>query len=482
MRLTTAAVLFCLASIPSLTRAQAPPPSTEAVQSQATTVSSSSDIDDYIQGRMQKRHISGVSVAIVQDGKVVLAKGYGVANVELSVPATERTVYQLASVTKTFTATAIMMLVAEGKLGLDDKITERLSDLPAAWEKVTIRHLLNHTSGIKSYTSVRDFFKTSRKDYARREILDLVAKEPLEFAPGEKWSYCNTGYFLLGLVIEKVTGKEYGAFLDERIFKPLGMSQTRVNDLRAVIPDRAQGYEWNGKELRNGEYVSPTQPYAAGMLVSSVSDLIKWDAALGEGKLLKPSTLEPMWTPARLNKGEETGYGFGWQVGKVNGHRLVSHGGGIPGFATELSRFVDDRLTVIVLTNAQGGHAGALARGIAGRLVPALARKPDEPIADADAQTTERLKGVIQGGMRGKVDPELFTEGAKKELVPRVNDGKDQSTEFGALKAFQLLERKPNDRGVHLRYRAIFENDTMNVVFDLDKAGKIAGMGLRPED
>src|SRR5262249_11985135 len=157
--------------------------------------------------------------------------------------------------------------------------------------------------------------------------------------PGEKWSYCNTGYFLLGLVIEKVAGKEYGAFLDERIFKPLGMTQTRVNDLRAIVPDRAQGYEWDGKGLRNGEYVSPTQPYAAGMLVSSVSDLIKWDAALAEGRLLKPSTLEQMWTPARLNKGEETRYGFGWQVDKVNGHRLAAHGGGIPGFATELSRF-----------------------------------------------------------------------------------------------------------------------------------------------
>ena len=158
----------------------------------------------------------------------------------MSVPATENTVYQLASVTKTFTATAIMMLVEEGKLGLDDKITARLPDLPAAWEEVTVRHLLNHTSGIKSYTSVRDFFKTARKDYAQREILDLVAKEPLEFAPGEKWNYSNTGYFLLGMLIEKVTGKPYGEVLDERIFKPLGMTHTRVNDLHAVIPNRAR--------------------------------------------------------------------------------------------------------------------------------------------------------------------------------------------------------------------------------------------------
>lgn len=482
MRITTGAIVLCLASGASMIRAQASPQPSGSVRGQATTDSAPDRIEAYVLGQMQKHHIPGVSVAVVQDGKVVLARGYGVANVELSVPATEHTVYQLASVTKTFTATAIMMLVEEGRLGLDDKIAERLPDLPAAWREVTIRHLLSHTSGIKSYTSVRDFHKTARKDYARHEILDLVAKEPLEFAPGEKWSYCNTGYFLLGMLIEKVTGKGYGEFLDLRIFKPLGMTQTRVNDLRAIIPDRAQGYEWDGKNLRNGEYVSPTQPFAAGMLVSSVGDLVKWDAALGQARLLKPSTLEQMWTPARLSKGGETGYGLGWQLDKVNGHRLVAHGGGIPGFSTEFSRFRDDKLTVIVLTNAEGGHAGALARGIAGRLMPALVRKPDGPIADADPQTTERLRGVIRGVTRGEIDPELFTEKSRKVLVPHLKEAKDQAAQLGTLKAFQLLERKANDRGVKLRYRAVFEKETVSAIFDLDKAGKIAGMGLQSED
>jgi D-alanyl-D-alanine carboxypeptidase len=166
----------------------------------------------------------------------------------------------------------------------------------------------------------------------------------------------------------------------------------------------------------------------------------------------------------------------------VDGHRLVAHGGGIPGFSTEFLRFRDDKLTVIVLTNAEGGHAGALARGIAGRLVPALARKPDEPIADADARTTERLKGAIHGVMRGEVDPELFTEESRKALVSHLEEAKDQATQLGALKAFQLLERKANDRGVRLRYRAVFEKETVNAIFDLDKAGKIAGMGIRSED
>jgi D-alanyl-D-alanine carboxypeptidase len=482
MKLTTPAILFCLTFAVSVARAQEPSRSVEPVKATSTSGSYIVSVDEYIQGRMHKRHIPGVSVAIVQDGKVVLAKGYGAANVELSVSATENTVYQLASVTKTFTATAIMLLALEGKLGLDDKITARLPDLPAAWGAVTIRQLLNHTSGIKSYTSVRDFFKTVRKDYTQREILDLVAKEPLEFAPGEKWSYNNSGYFLLGMLIEKVTGKKYGDFLDERIFKPLGMLQTRANDLHAVIPNRAQGYAWDGKELRNGEYVSPTQPFSAGMLVSTVGDLVKWDAALRTEAPLTKSALEEMWTPTKLKKGGEADYGFGWSIGKVAGHRLIGHGGGIPGFSTQLSRFVDDNLTVIVLTNADNGNAGAIARGIAGRLVPALAEQAEKPIADTDPQTTERLKGVILSAMKGDADPELFTTESKERHVAAIKEGKGTTASFGALKEFRLHERKQSDKGVKLRYHATFENELLNALFDLDKDGKIAVLGLQQVD
>ena len=259
MRLTIGAIFLCIVSGASYSLADdkpRPPGKAEAT----------ADVDAYVQRLMTKRHIPGVSIAVVKDGEVVLAKGYGLANVELGVPATENTVYQLASVTKTFTATAVMMLVQDGKLTLDDKITERLADLPKAWEKVTVRHLLSHTSGIKSYTSLRDFGKTVRKDYAPRDLLELVSKEPLEFSPGDKWNYSNTNYFLLGMLIEKESGRKYGEFMAERIFKPLGMTNTRANDLHAIIPGRAQGYTWDGKALRIGEYHSPTQPFAAGML------------------------------------------------------------------------------------------------------------------------------------------------------------------------------------------------------------------------
>jgi D-alanyl-D-alanine carboxypeptidase len=284
------------------------------------------------------------------------------------------------------------------------------------------------------------------------------------------------------MVIEKVTGKKYGEYLDERIFKPLGMTQTRVNDLHAVIPNRAQGYAWDGKELRNGEYVSPTQPFAAGMLVSSVADMVKWDAALRTESLVKRSSLEEMWTPAKLSKGAPAQYGFGWELTKVNGHRMVAHGGGIPGFSTYLARFVDDNLTIIVLTNEDSGNAASLARGIAGRLVAALAEKPEEAIADSDPKISERLKGVIEKALHGEAEPEFFTAQAQKELVPLIKQQGSASAAFGALKRFQLVERKATDEGVHLRYRAECEKETLHAIFDLDKARKIARLGIRQAD
>ncbi|SIO65040.1 CubicO group peptidase, beta-lactamase class C family [Singulisphaera sp. GP187] len=442
----------------------------------------SADVDEYVTQFMKRHHIPGVSVAVVSDGMIALTKSYGLANVEHRVPVTEHTVYQIASVTKTFTASAIMQLVKDGALGLDDKITERLPDLPRTWESVTVRHLLNHTSGIKNYTSVQGYNKTLRQDCTPREILDRVATAPLDFTPGAKWLYTNTGYVLLGMLIEQTTGKPYGESMAERVFKPLGMTHTRVNDLRVVITSRAQGYQWDGKTLRNAEYVSPTQPFAAGMLVSTLGDLVKWEFALAGHTILDESTLEHMWAPTRLNDGKEADYGFGWEVSKVNDHRRISHGGAIPGFSTEISRFIDDKLTVIVLTNADGGRADGLARGIAGLYLPALAAKPVEPIADNDKQTTERLRGMFEGALKGEVDGAIFTDQAKTKIIPAIKADQERLASFGALQTFQLLERKEQDQGLRVQYRAVLENMTVKLTFDLDKKGRIHGAGMQIED
>jgi D-alanyl-D-alanine carboxypeptidase len=439
-------------------------------------------VDEFVRTQMEAGHVPGASVAVVKEGRVVFAKGYGMANLEHSVPATEHTVYQLASVTKQFTATAVMMLVEEGKLKLDQKVTDILEGLPQAWSNVTVRHLLNHTSGIKSYTGTPDFFKSARKDYKKEEIIELVANIPNEFAPGEQWNYNNTGYFLLGMVIEKVSGKDYGAFLSERIFQPLEMTTARLNDLTEIIPNRAQGYTRKNRKMLNGEYVSPTQPYSAGALAVTVLDLAKWDAALYTDKLLRRSTFEEMWSPTQLSDGESRDYGYGWEVDSYRTRKRLQHGGGIPGFSTFMARYVDDQLTVIALANSDGGAAERIANGVAAFYLPALVENAPKPLADGDSKTTDLLKGIIKQMAGGTGEPDWFTAEARKFFFPdRIKEAREMFGSHGELRSFELMEEKAEEQKKIRGYKAVFGKTELRVTFTLADDSKIAGIGVRPE-
>ena len=244
------------------------------------------EIDHYITAQMQRLHILGASLAIVGDGGIVKAQGYGFANLELKAPATKDTVYEIGSNTKQFTAAAIMMLVEEGKIGLDDSITKYFSEAPQAWRGITIRHLLTHTSGIQNHVAVPHWLDVFRTNLAfettptRGELLKMFFKLPLEFQPGESWAYDNTGYYLLGMIIEKASGKSYWQFLDERVFKPLGMNATRSTDPQPIVPNRASGYEWKNEHFENRPVLLPAIAFSAGSLLSTAEDMAKWDAAL----------------------------------------------------------------------------------------------------------------------------------------------------------------------------------------------------------
>lgn len=310
-------------------------------------------VDAFVREKMTANHIPGLSLAVVRDGKIILAKGYGMANLELSVPANEKTAFAIYSITKPFTAMATMMLVEEGKISLEDPISKYLKDLPAAWNPVTVRQLLNHTSGIKSFQESSFDSKDLMRDYTPAEIIKLTANFPLDFPSGERWEYNNTGYFLLGMLIEKVSQKSYEQFLRERIFAPLEMRDTRLENSAELIPNRADGYTWQNNGFRNAVRISPTISFSVAGLVSTVLDLAKWDAALYTEKLLKKTTLEQMWTYTELNNGEiETNGGLGFGLTPFRGHKRVGHSGGAAGFATTITRLIDDKITVIVLTNA----------------------------------------------------------------------------------------------------------------------------------
>jgi CubicO group peptidase (beta-lactamase class C family) len=318
--------------------------------------------DAAIEAQRKAQKIPGVSVAICRDGKVVKAGGYGLANVELSVPVTAETIFQTGSVGKQFTSMGVMMLVEEGKIGLDDKLSKYIPESPDLWKDVTIRHLLTHTSGIADYGGEEETMGKGvinfRKDYTEEELIQAFAKMPADFAPGEKWSYSNTGYVLLGIVIHRVTGKFYGDFLQERIFVPLGMNSTRIISEADIVPHRSSGYRLVKGELKNQEWVSPTlNTTADGALYTNVLDLAKWDAALHTTKLLKQASFDAMWTPVKLNNGKTYPYGFGWSLEPKNGRRAVSHDGAWQGFTMSIVRYLDDRLTVIVMTNLDSNNS-----------------------------------------------------------------------------------------------------------------------------
>jgi len=321
-------------------------------------------VGNYVRDEMQRQHIPGLALLVSRGGTIVRAEGFGMANVELQVPVKPETVFQSGSVGKQFTATAVMMLVGEGKVHLDDPLTRYFPDAPAGWQQVTVRELLSHTGGFGDYPEKFNF----RKDWTEAELLKLVESIPPAYPPGTKWEYSNLGYLTLGILIHRVTGEFYGDFLQQRIFQPLGMQTTRIISEADIVPNRSAGYRLVKGELKNQEWVAPVvNTTADGSLYFSILDLAKWDAALYTEKLLKASSLEQMWTPVRLKNGQpnKEGYGFGWVISERHGHRVIGHDGAWQGFKTAIDRYVDDRLTVVVLANLAEAEPGDIARHVA---------------------------------------------------------------------------------------------------------------------
>jgi CubicO group peptidase (beta-lactamase class C family) len=331
---------------------------------QAQSPATADAVSDYVLAEMQRQSIPGLSLLVARGGKIIRAQGFGLANVELQVPVKPETVFQSGSVGKQFTATAVMMLVEEGKVGLDDNLTKYFPHAPNRWNEVTVRELLSHTGGFGDYPKNFNF----RKDWTEDELLKMVEGIPLEYAPGTKWEYSNLGYLTLGILIHRVTGEFYGDFLQQRIFQPLGMSSTRIISEADIVPNRAAGYRLVKGELKNQKWVAPMVNITAdGSLYFSILDLAKWDAALYTENLLKRSSLDLMWTPVKLKNGQPNkgNYGFGWFIDERNEHRCIHHDGSWQGFETAIDRYVDDQLTVVALTNLAGAQPGKITQHVA---------------------------------------------------------------------------------------------------------------------
>ncbi len=349
-------------------------------------------VDEYLTTAHKLRNFTG-SVLVARDGKPIISKGYGMANYELNVPNAPQTVFRVGSITKQFTAMAIIMLQERGKLNVEDPICKFLENCPAVWQPITIRHALTHTSGMINYTNLRDAPK-GLSSYSPAELVDLLRSKPLEFTPGEKFAYNNSGYYLLGLIIEKTSGKPYAEFLRDNIFTPLGMKNSGYDDSLALVPNRASGYRRVGQTFVNATYTDMGFPYAAGALYSTTEDLLLWDKALYMEKLVSRKSLDETFTAYKeIDFMPGSKYAYGWAISKRSNRQMIEHGGDINGFSTWFRRFAADKVTVIVLSNQQRYKVDKVADDLSDIAFGESYKLPVMAISDLLAATIEG-KGI----------------------------------------------------------------------------------------
>ena len=338
----------------------------------------------------------GAAVLVAKKGQVIYEKAFGMANLELGVPLKTDHVFRIGSVSKQFTGAAIMQLVEQGKLSLQDELTKFIPDYPTQGKKITVEHLLTHTSGIKSYTDMKEWTpEVHRKDFTVSALIDFFKNQPMDFDPDAKWQYNNSGYILLGYIIEKVSGQTYGEYVTEHIFKPLGMKNSYYGDVEPVIKNRAAGYSQAGPAgpYLNAAFLSMTQPYAAGSLLSTVEDLYTWTKALHSGKVVKPESLKKMTTPYTLPDGTNTHYGYGLQMGNLLGSPTVEHSGGIHGFLSDLVYLPNEDVCVAILTNCDCEPPSNLTA----RLAALVIGKPFQPASTkVETSDLEQYVGVYE--------------------------------------------------------------------------------------
>ena len=336
-------------------------------------------VDSLAAAFLANTHTPAISVAVLRGSDTLVMKGYGDASVELHRPATASTVYRIGSITKQFTSSEIMRLAERGKLSIDDPITKYLPDVPTHGQTITIRRLLNHTSGVHNYTAKPEWQKRWAEEMTPRQIVAFVDHDSLDFKPGDAWSYSNTGYVLLGMIIEKVTGEPYSKYVQHDLFTPLGLKQTSYCVNRPTDPSFADGYSAASEAVKPAEFLSMTQPHGAGALCSTVRDLVIWQRALMGGRVVNAHSYALMTTPDTLNSGKPLNYGFGLTAGKLGTHRSIGHSGGINGFTTASVYFPDDSVNVVVFSNADKGPDG-LAQNVARAVFGMPLVSPPRPV------------------------------------------------------------------------------------------------------
>lgn len=445
-------------------------------------------LDEFIKQEIKKRQIPGLSVAVLRDGKVTKASGYGFANLELRVAASGATVYEIGSISKQFASEALMLLVEDGKVKLDDSINKYLpANAPETWRKITVRDLLNHTSGLKDWTEIKEF--SYRREYSAEEFIDLVKDFPLNFQPRENWTYSNTNLPLVGIVVERASGKSYEDFVNERIIKPLDYPTIRFKHQADVVPNRATGYEWRNSKWENGEPFRPKVIAASGGILASAVDLAGWWEAVLQGRVVKQASLEQMLAPAKLNDGRTVAHGFAFFIDSFNGHKVVQHfGSTVGGFGSIVRYYPQEKVTVAVIGNLEDGGFGAeyIAKRVANVYVPGSFVGGLKETADAVPNQTQNSLQILKDIAAGK-NPEMMSA----NFAAKVSEGfrKTLGENLKRMKSFAYLgsEKITADHFVldpaaseFYRYKMTLPDKTVYYNFRMNKDGKIGW--IIPED
>ncbi len=443
------------------------------------SASMADDLDAYVRDHMKAQHVPAVVWGVFKDGKVVKSRAYGLANIELGVPATADSVFEIGSVSKQFTATALLILLEEGRLSLDDRIDKYIADLPEEWRPVTLRQLLQHTSGIPDMEAIFGY-ESYRNIYTPKQIIGVANSRPMDFKPGEGWSYSNTGYYLAAMVLEKVSGKAYGQFLKERIFQPLGMTHTRESDPTQIIPNRAAGYRvLESGQLEVRDPMQPTACLGAGTLVSTLEDMAKWDAAITKNRLLKPATQQLMFAEGGSTKGP-TGYGMGWFISPWRGNPSYEHSGGTAGFSCDYRRFPQAGVSAMVFTNLYANGMGGTLFRAADTVAPGISCTSLKPIQEPPPGLRTKLLGAMAAVSKGGPRPDSISEKMWASYTQTSFDAwRDR---LANLKHFDLiLQDRYAARKTHLGeeqvetylYRLTTTKQVLYVEFQMNREGRI---------
>ncbi len=432
-------------------------------------------IDDYINTELARQHVPGLALAVIEHGQLVRAQGYGFANLEHHVPVHPDTVFETGSLGMQFTAAAVLLLVEDGKLHLDDPVRKYLPAAPRSWAPITIRQLLNHTSGLPT-TPNGEF----RRDYTDEELLNIIYRQELNFPAGSHWSFSYTGYLILGMLIKKATGESYADLLARRVFTPLGMRTTRLMDYLAIIPNRAAGYELRDGQLRNQEWVSPTANSTAdGALMFSVLDYARWEAATVGHRILQSAEWAETARPAGLPNGYTYPYGLGWHLERHAGQDVWRSAGTWQGFQSCVIRYLGDELTVIALANSDNANPELIALQVAGMLDPKLARSPAAPIEDGEPALTRHIAALLQEIGAGHANYAAFAFISRSEFTESMAENQKTLASLGPRRELALFahEQQGNEQAYH--YRARFDNGLCEVILSRTPAGRISHFELR---